>query len=204
LEQGLTSSSKNQPIVLIGAGGHGIAVADIAVEHPAFRMLGFLDGSREAGSFVEGHKVLGGFENAIDFSDDVEFVISLGQVGRDSRRREAFKLLQSKKLMFASVISPRCHISDSAEVGKGSAVFPGAVLGALSRVAPHCIINSGAIVEHHASVGTFSHVAPGAIVLGGAVVGHDVFIGAGAIIFQNVSVSAGSVVPAGAIIREDI
>lgn len=181
-----------------------MAVADLVSELPGIQTRGFLDDFRDAGTLVGGLEVLGKYSSAKSYSPDMEFIICLGHIGRDTRRRDLFMSLAPQNLGFLKVVSPRALQSVSAEVGEGTVVFPGAVLGAETKIGDHCIINSGAIVEHHASVGDFSHVAPGAIVLGGASIGRDVFVGAGAIVFQGITVSPGCVVPAGSVVKEDI
>lgn len=181
-----------------------MAVADLVSELSGIEARGFLDDLRDAGTLLGGLQVLGKYSSAKRYSPGMEFIICLGQIGNDTRRRDLFKSLAPQNLGFSKVVSPRALRSLSAEVGEGSVVFPGAVLGAESKIGAHCIINSGAIVEHHASVGDFSHVAPGAIVLGGASIGPDVFVGAGAIVFQGISVSPGCVVPAGSVVTKNI
>lgn len=190
-----------QRVVIIGAGGHGVAIADLFQRSSGYSVLGFLDDFREPGTKHFGIDVLGRVDTFRDLPLGTRIHVGLGQVGRDSRRRDLVDRLNFDEDRYAPIVSPLCSVSPTVEIAHGSAVFPNAVLGAGVIVGAHSIVNSGAIIEHESTVGSFCHIAPGAIVSGGVRVGDNVFVGAGAIVFQGAHLKPGSVVPAGAVIR---
>src|SRR5208337_83889 len=49
----------NQPVVVVGASGHGTVVADMFLKQGKFDVLGFIDSYKAAGSDHCGYRILG-------------------------------------------------------------------------------------------------------------------------------------------------
>ena len=74
-------------------------------------------------------------------------------------------------LRFATIIHPTARVSRTTEVGEGSIVSAGVVVGAYSKLDRHVLVNRGALVGHHTEIGEFVSIQPGANVAGACTIG---------------------------------
>ena len=189
------------PIIVIGAGGHAVVVADALLSVGA-TVLGFTDTRAElAGSQICGLPVLGNDEVlATRTSQNVNLANGLGGTGKNAPRRAVQQRLESEGWHFIGVQHPSAIVSPFATIGDAVQLLVGCVVQARARLGDGCIVNSAAIVEHDVELGEFAHVAPGAIVCGAARVGKESHVGAGAVLLQGVSVGSLTLIGAGAVV----
>ena len=181
-------------LVLIGAGGHAMVVAEAAAM-AGFLVLGAYDDASDAVAFrLLRVKRLGSLR---DFKSG-PFILALGDL--PLRRRT----LKGLKAHAARVIHPLSILHASARVGDGVYVGPAAVVHTFARIDPHAIINSGAIVEHECQIGENAHIAPGAVLGGRVRVGADTLVGLGARVLPNLSIGKGCTIGAGAVVVGDV
>lgn len=179
-------------IVVVGAGGHGIVVAD-ALLAAGRTVIGFVDADAAlAGHMLLGLPVLGDdralaahHRSGVELANGIGGPGTLASVQGGSLRRRVQERLEAEGWRFAAVVHPRALVSAHARIDDGAQVLAGAVVQALARVERGAIVNSGALVEHHARVGVFAHVAPGAVLCGEVVVGAECHVGAGAVVRQG-------------------
>jgi sugar O-acyltransferase (sialic acid O-acetyltransferase NeuD family) len=194
-------------IVIIGAGGHGREVADIA-RHQAqvngeIKVLGFIDDNRDLhDQSLDGLPILGDwswFESAN--RKDMAVVCA---VGSPQICRRLVERANALGLSFASVVSPLAHISSFARLGQGVTVFPKVVINTGTFVDNYSILNVAATVSHDAIVGRYSNINPGAHLAGNVTIGEGCYIGMGASVIQGRTVGAWSVVGAGTVVIRDL
>lgn len=191
-------STSDLPIIIYGAGGHGLVAAE-AARDAGLKVLGFLDDDREPGSTIEGRVVLA--LNQIPGADEVLYHVAIGD---NSTRFEVMNQLKAKGCKFSTIIHP------SAEVNRLATVMDGAFIGARAVVNPRAlvgqcaIINSAAIVEHHASVDTCAHVGPGGILTGRSFIGKRSLLGAGGVINPGVRVGDDVKIGSGAVVTQNL
>jgi sugar O-acyltransferase (sialic acid O-acetyltransferase NeuD family) len=104
----------------------------------------------------------------------------------------------------AALIDPHAVASATSEVGGGSFINAGCLIGAMTAIGRHVVLNRGASVGHHVRIGACASVGPGAIVAGLVEIGVGAMVGAGAVLLPKVKVGAFAVVGAGAIVTRDI
>lgn len=193
---------KKFEIMLLGAGSHAVAVVDLLESTKKYSIRGLLDDRETKGSAFLDYLVLGSFNYAGTWiHSEIQFLVSVGQIGRPGLRERLFRDLISVGAPLATPVSPFAYVSARSSLGMGTAVFHGAVVNAGATVGENCIINSMSLVEHDASVGHHTHIATGARVNGGATIGSRCFVGSGALIFQGCQVPDDSVIPAGAVVK---
>jgi sugar O-acyltransferase (sialic acid O-acetyltransferase NeuD family) len=190
-------------LLILGAGGHGRAVADLA-RACGFTVAGFTDRSTATGSL--GSPVLG---------TDAEMAVLIraqridgGIVGVGNtamaRRAQLYDVLVAAGIRRPALVHPRAIASPSAEVGAGSVVFAGSVLGTGVRIDANAVLYSGVVVEHECTIEDHAYLSPGVVLSGQVTVGSGAFLGAGAVVLPGLRIGSGAIVAAGAVVTADV
>lgn len=189
--------SMKKKLVIIGAGGHGGVIADLA-RLAGYGEIGFLDGSlTEHREFP----VWGTVEDYPRYLAEADFFIA---VGGNLTRKRLFELLNDEGASWATLIHPAATVAESATVGQGTAIMAGAVVNPYAAVGNGVILNTCSSVDHDCRVGDFVHIAVGAHLCGTVTVGDGCFVCAGSTVINNVSICNGVTVGAGAVVIRDI
>jgi sugar O-acyltransferase (sialic acid O-acetyltransferase NeuD family) len=201
-------TSASMPVIVVGAGGHALVVAD-ALLAAGTKVLGFTD----AASHRRGERCLGdllviGGDDALSNHDParVRLVNGLGSIlanGPECSRVRVQQQLESEGWRFIGVKHPSAVVSPFARIDETAQVMAGAVVQPHAHVGRGCIVNTGAVVEHDTDLDDWVHVAPGAIVCGNVRLGSGVHVGAGSVIRQSLSLGSGVVVGIGAVVVKD-
>jgi sugar O-acyltransferase (sialic acid O-acetyltransferase NeuD family) len=184
----------SDPLVIFGAGGHGISVADIAVSN-GIEVHCFVD-PLKGGTTVLGIPVISGLLELRDDIASYRFAIAIGD---NNQRNELYVQLKQKnmQLRFPPLFHCSASISPFSAVEEGSVVAARARLGPNSSVGKFCIINSGTAIDHGCRMLDFSSTGPGVTLGGnvsiglrsavciGAVVKHSCMIGDDSILGAN-------------------
>ena len=143
-------------LIILGAGGYGKTIEDVAGQLDKYEGIKFLDDKAENTS--------GKTADFKDFINDyTEFYPAFG----DNELRYNWILkLDEAGAKIATIVHPRAYISPKAVIGKGSAVLPNASINYGAVITYGCIVNIGAIVDHNVLLGNGDHVCPGAVVKG--------------------------------------
>lgn len=183
-------------LIIIGAGGHGKVIADIAAKN-GYTAICFADD--HAKGLCMGFPILGATASLESWNDGAtDFVIG---IGNNAVRK---KIAQQYDVNWVSLIHPSAQTGLQVSVGKGTVVMAGAVINACAAVGEHCIINTGAIVEHDNVIEDYVHLSPN-VALGGTVqIGALTHVGIGAVVRNNIAICGGSVIGAGAVVVRDI
>lgn len=143
-------------LLIIGAGGHGKVVAEVAAEI-GYEHIDFLDDlAREAiGKVSELEKYKNQYNDA--------FV----GIGNNELRGKLIRKLQNCGYTVPILVHPSAYVSRTAKIDNGTVIEPKAIVNANSHISTGCIISVGAIVDHDAEIGDCCHVNAGAIVKAG-------------------------------------
>ena len=180
-------------IVIIGAGGHGRVVADIA-KACGYKEILFLD---DADRILAVGKV----SDFAKYKDDASFVVAIG----NSKIREK---IQSQLLDYGCEIvtlkHPLAVIGSNVLFGIGTVVMPGVVINNGSRIGDGVILNTSCSVDHDNVIGDYCHVSVGAHLAGTVHVKEHTWIGAGAVVSNNINVCNECMIGAGAVVIKNI
>jgi sugar O-acyltransferase (sialic acid O-acetyltransferase NeuD family) len=192
-------------IVIWGASGHAMVIADIVRLSAAYDIVGFLDDvepGRQNTKF-QGLPILGGREQLDKLRDSgVEFLI-VG-IGDCEARLRLAEVAREKEFSLGTAIHPRAIIAADVEIGPGTMVAAGAVINPGSRIGSNVIINTSASVDHECLIGDGAHVGPGVNLGGNVRVGSGSWIGIGATVRDGIVIGARSIVGAGALVLRDV
>ncbi len=185
-----------QPLVILGAGGHGHVVAD-SVDPAQFHLLGFVDSHRDQVTDAAA-PLLGDDDPALA---SAQFIAA---VGDNAIRRRLFEQWSKRGATPATIVHHSAVVSSNAALGKGVFVGPAVVVNTRAVVADNVILNSGCVIEHDCRVAAHCHAAPGAVLAGGVTVGEQTLIGLGARILPGVSIGSRCTIGAGAVVISDV
>lgn len=143
-------------LLILGAGGYGKTVADLAVQLGCYETIEFLDDGRT------GENIIGKCGEFAAFADENTQVYPA--FGNNSIRIHWLNILLEAGISVPSLVHSRAYVSPTAQIGAGSVVLPMAVVNTGVRVGDGCIINIGALVDHDSVIENGVHLAPGAIV----------------------------------------
>lgn len=183
-------------LMIIGAGGHGKVIADIAAKN-GYTDICFVDD--HAKGLCVGFPVVGTTAELENWNDGAtDFVIG---IGNNAVRK---KIAQQYDVNWVALIHPSAQRGLQTSVGKGTVVMAGAVINACAAVGEHCIINTGAIVEHDNVIEDFVHISPNAALGGTVRIGALTHVGIGAAVRNNIRICAECTIGAGAVVVKNI
>ncbi|MFV8281358.1 acetyltransferase [Christiangramia marina] len=191
----------NREIVLAGYSGHGIVVAEAALQSNL--NVKYYTDKKEITKNPFNLLYLG-FEEDLDFNSlNKNYGFILG-IGDNIIRRNTADWLISKGLDLINVIHPSASISREVQFGSGNFISRNVAVNPLVEIGDICILNTGCIIEHECFIGNGVHIAPGAVLAGNVKIGNNTFIGANSVIKQGIVIGANVVVGAGSVIVKDI
>lgn len=196
-------SAKNE-LCIVGAGGHGVVVADAAQASGRWPAIAFFDDRWPDTAAVGAWPVRGtlaALREHLAGRDGMQVVVAVG----DNRRRLALgRELAAAGARLATVVHPFSAISPSAEIGAGTVVMAGAVLNPRARLGEAVILNTRASVDHDCAVGDGVHLCPGSTLAGNVTVRDLAWVGIGSSVIQGVTIGAASIIGAGAAVIRDV
>jgi UDP-N-acetylbacillosamine N-acetyltransferase len=192
-------------LVVWGASGHALVVADAVRLAGEYEIAGFLDDlhpGRHGEQFC-GALVLGGVEMLDSLWALGVEAIFFG-FGNCAARLKLADLVAAKGFSLPTIVHPRAVVANDAVLGPGAFVAAGAVVNSQARIGAQVIVNTCASVDHESVVEDGAHICPGVHLAGGVVVGRASWVGIGASVVDKVRIGAGSIIGAGAVVVGDI
>jgi sugar O-acyltransferase (sialic acid O-acetyltransferase NeuD family) len=191
-------------LAVVGAGGHGVVVAEAAKLQGKWSSIVLYDDEPDHQRDLVGFTFGGTLEvlRGRLRSGEPGFDVIVG-LGRNDLRIHLTEGLLGVGGRLATVVHPSAIISPSASVGPGTAILAGAIVGSRAVVGRACILNSGSVVEHDCRLAEGVHVAPRAVLGGGVFMGAQAWVGVGASVAPGLRIAAGARIDAGAAVLRD-
>lgn len=139
-------------LVILGSGGYGRTVADVA------HQLNYSTIVLDDDDMVH---PLSSFQSYINPS--TSFIPAFGN---NTFRLEWINRIEVSGGKVATLIHPKAYVSPTATINPGTVILPHAIVNTDVEVGKGCTINLGAIVDHGCILEEGVHLAPGAIVKG--------------------------------------
>lgn len=187
----------NKKLIIIGAGGHGRVIADIASKCNYSEIL-FLDDHAVTNEKVF---VVGKTNDYMQFKKQGEFIIA---IGNNLIREKIFNQLFENDICMATLIHPDAVVGNDVVIASGTVVMAGAVINSGTTIGKGCIINTCSSVDHDCKISDFCHISVGSHLAGTVKVGERTFIGAGATVINNVDICNDCMIGAGAVVVKNI
>ncbi len=160
----------SKTLLIIGAGGHGHVVAEIA--EACGYTCSFLDDNSPA--------AIGKIHQIEQFSTSFDFFFVA--IGNNPKRQEITIKLETLNCQIPVIIHPTAYVSPSSQIGEGTVIAAGAIVNTNSRIGKGCIISIGGLIDHDANIEDFSHINAGAICKGGSHVSALTKVDAGVVV----------------------
>ena len=186
-------------IGIIGAGGHGAVIGDIAISLGYSDIYYFDDYLLKKNFNLQG-KFAGKLKN-INQYQNLNFIVGYGD---NYKRAEIINHLESNNLNIITLVHPNASVSMRAKIGKGTVVMRNASINNNVKISKGCIINTGANIDHDCIINKFSHICPGVNMAGNVKIGKYAFIGIGSNIIQKMIIGHQVIIGAGSIITQNI
>ncbi len=143
-------------LIILGAGGYGKTVRDVAEQLGKYDSIFFLDDNSTDPSVIG---KCADFESFI--SDHTEIYPAFGN---NSGRLDWINKLGSLGANIPTVIHPSAYISPRASVGTGTVILPCAIVNTDTSLGEGVIVNCGAIIDHGCVIEDGCHICLGAVV----------------------------------------
>ena len=148
--------NKERRLLILGAGGFGQVVKELAEELGIYYGIAFLDDA------AQGKDVIG---KLADYEKLVgEYTHAIVAMGNNALRLAWLDKLEKAGYKLPVLRSPFAWVSGSAVVEKGSVLLPFAQVGAHARVERGCILNTGSIVDHNCALEPGCHICLNSVV----------------------------------------
>lgn len=187
-------------LLIIGAGGHGKVVADIANRLGNYVDIAFLDDD-ESITKVGNYLCEGTTERLKAESKQTEVFVA---IGNNVTRRRVLNMVEAEGFCVPTLIHPSAVIGEDVRIAIGTVIMAGTVINSGAEIGKGVIVNTSSSIDHDCVIEDYVHIAIGAHVAGTVHIGETTWIGAGAIVSNNISVTSGSVIGAGAVVIKDI
>ena len=152
----MQAPAKERRLLILGAGGFGRVVYELAEELGIYYGIAFLDDA------AQGENVVGKLEDYQNLSG--EYTHAIVAIGNNALRLQWMQRLEAAGYRLPVLRHPTAWVSGSARVGQGSVILPYSVVGAGAAVGCGTILNVASAVDHDCTVGDGCHICLHAVV----------------------------------------
>lgn len=187
-------------LLIIGAGGHGRSVANVASRTKKWETISFLDDNL-VGQKINGFQVIDNILNGINSEYEFDYFVAIG----DNHQREHYQtLLLKKNKNVATIIDNSVILGMESSIGVGTVIMPGVIVNCNADIHMGSIINSGAVIEHDCTIGEYTHISPRVCLAGGVSIGRCTWLGIGSVIKNDIKINENIIVGAGSVVVKDL
>lgn len=187
-------------LLIIGAGGHGKVVADIALKMDRWKEIAFLDDNEDIKTSM-GIEVIGKSADMYRYIKDYDIFVA---IGTNEMRKIIQEKLEIRGANIPVLIHPEAVIGREVEIGVGTVIMAGVVVNCCTTIGKGCIINTGATIDHDNLIEDYVHISPGVHTAGAVRIGKGTWLGIGSIVSNNITITSGCTIGAGAVVVKNI
>ena len=190
----------NKKLAIIGAGGHGKVVGEIALLNEYDIIDFFDDRNTQIKNFP--FKIIGNLEllkkNLKNYNN---FFVA---IGNNKTRHDKISWLKKETKNIVSLIHPKSTISQFSSIEAGSCVMANAAINAGTNIKEGVIINTSSSIDHDCSIEDYSHISPNCSLSGKVSVGKFTHLGTGTSVHPGINIGQNVKTGIGSKIYKDI
>lgn len=191
-------------LIFVGGGEHCRSCVDVILEGKKYQIIGILDKINAKQHLVCDIPIIGDDSLVPNYVKDCFFSISLGDPKGASRRNHIFDAICAIGGRFATIVSPRAHVSRFASLGLGTFVLHDCLVNSGAVIGRNCILNTKSLIEHDVVIGDHVHISTAVVVNGGCKIGDNTYIGSGTVLRDHVQIGPNVFIGAGSYVNRDI
>ena len=190
----------NKKIAILGAGGHGKVVGEIALMNK-YKVINFFDDKKkEISKFPFSIKgTQDQLEKNLNYYD--EFFVAIGD---NKIRHNKFTWLKKLKLNIVNLVHPNSSVSKFSSLGKGICIMSNAVVNPGSKINDGVILNSSSSIDHDCIIKEYAHISPNCSLSGNVSVGKFTHLGTGTSVHPGIKIGNNVKTGIGSKIYKDI
>ena len=188
-------------LLILGAGGHGKVVAEIASLMKQWDEIAFLDDSKELKQ-VNGYKVIDSLRNYHLYKQKYDNIFVA--IGNNKFRIDLINNLLLEGFNVPILVHPSAVISKNVKIDKGTVIMAGAVINTNSVIGKGCIINTSSSIDHDCILKDGVHISPGVHEGGTVNIGKCSWVCIGSSIVNNTTIGNNVIIAAGAAVIKDV
>lgn len=184
-------------LIIIGAGGMGRCIYNIAIQSQGYKtdfdVKGFLEFNKDSLNGYSGYPPILTDDDHYEICEDDVFVCSIGDVKKRKLIHEKFA---SKGANFYTLIHDTAFIGLNTKLGAGTVVDEGVHIDPDVTIGSNCMIQAKAIIGHDCIIGNDVRVDSFCSLVGGTIVKDCAAIYTHAMINHRVTIGEGATVGA--------
>ena len=190
----------NKKLAIIGAGGHGKVVGEIAsLNH--YNVIDFFDERKnEIKNFP--FKIIDSIEflkKNLNYYDS--FFVAIGD---NIARYNYISWLKKEKNNIVSLVHPKSTVSQFSFLEAGSCVMANAVINAGTLIKEGVIVNTSSSIDHDCHIEDYAHISPNCSLSGNISVGKFTHLGTGTSVHPGIKIGQNVRTGIGSKIYKDI
>tara|TARA_A100001011_G_C14150817_1_gene773919 strand:+ start:333 stop:932 length:600 start_codon:yes stop_codon:yes gene_type:complete len=190
----------NKSIAIIGAGGQGKVVGEIA----------YLNKYKKIHFFDDNHLNIKNYP--FDILGDIDFFEKkinnyehwFVALGNNAIRKKIIKRFIDYNEKLTNLIHPKCFVSQFSTLNNGICVMANATVNPGTKINQGSIINTSSSIDHDCDLGCFVHIAPNSTLSGNVKIGELTLVGSGSSIHQGIKLGNNVKTGVGSKIYKDI
>lgn len=164
-------------LLILGAGGFGQAVAEVATLLEKWSDIDFVDDRWPELAHVKTYSVISNLKN-LDLID-LENYEAIVAVGNNQLRYQWYTILEQLNVSLTTIIHPSVIKSITSIIDLGVIIMAGCILGTATRIEKGVILNIGTLLDHDVIIKSYSHLSVGVGVAAGQTIKEFSFLDVG-------------------------
>ena len=193
-----------EELYILGSGGHGKVVADVALNSERFKKIYFLDDNFKKKYTIYNIDVMGDLgENSLKRIKKTKSV-SITAFGNGYLRAKYHKILKKLNIPIISLIHKSSQVSNFSKIKEGALICAGTIIGPDSEIGEGVIINHNSSIDHDCKIRDFVHICPGVNLAGSVTINNFTQVGIGSSVIQGINIGENCQVGAGSVVIKDV
>jgi sugar O-acyltransferase (sialic acid O-acetyltransferase NeuD family) len=188
-------------LMILGAGGHGKVIAEIAELMAKWDEIVFLDDNQKL-TEVNGYNVIGKLHDYRIHKD--RYPYAFVAIGKNELRLKLIENLKKEGFVVPVLVHPFTAISNNCQIREGTVVMAGAVVNTNVLIGKGCIINTSCSIDHDCILEDGVHISPGVHLGGTVTIGKYTWVCLGSNIINNIVIGSNTIVASGSVVTKNI